>query len=320
MESQVSLTLQPPTYIDLNQLYTSYGFKHIIRRHCEYVRENPYGNLIGRALPLTLITAGGIAGFAAGTHAANILKVEKEKKIVLQGGGTILGGIAGGFVYLGVTESELFFKTWKFLKITHTTLEFVFKNHEKDEFLNQFLDCVHYTPLVVPVRLSTGHLIDLDTIKNIKPNENGEILCPHTRETLDLKNLKIDLELYTIILKRFQYLLQQDLTNFHPDSDDYKATELQLDVIEKNISSIYEKHLKGLEQLRLVGKITLIEYTNLVAQFVNHFGINPTGKGDLENEIEPHTMDFSLNWKDIIKKHSKIVFKGTPETQFIEDI
>jgi hypothetical protein len=95
---------------------------------------------------------------------------------------------------------------------------------------------------------------------------------------------------------------------------------LQLEVIEMKLSSVYEKHLKGLEQLCQEEKITKRECEGLRIQFYKYFGGEPTGRGDPENQIEPHVMDFNLNWKEIIARHSKIIFKGTPETQFWEDV
>jgi hypothetical protein len=217
-------------------------------------------------------------------------------------------------------NKDLFFKAWKFLKISRITNDFVFKNHENDEFLNQFVDCIHYTPIKIPVRLSTGHLIDLDTLKKVQPDKNGDILCPHTREKLDLKNPNIDLELHTLILKRSQYLLQQDLNNLEPDSIEYTSAQLQLQVLEKQLCISHERHLKGLDQLHSEGKITAVELNRLKVQFYQHFEADPTGKADPENDVEAHVMNFNLNWKTIIQNHSKIIFKGTPPTQFMEDL
>lgn len=118
MTSQVNSALKPCTYIDFNQVYTSYGFKQIIQRHCEYVRERPYGALNGRILPMALIAAGGVVGFAAGTQVAKTFEIEKKEKIALQGSCTILGGVAGASIYISIAETNLFFKTWKLLKLT----------------------------------------------------------------------------------------------------------------------------------------------------------------------------------------------------------
>ena len=213
-----------------------------------------------------------------------------------------------------------FFKTWKFLKLSSITNDFVFNNHEKDEFVKQFVDCIHYTPLKVPVRLVTGHLIDLDSLKSIRPNENGDILCPHTRKKLDLNNPRIDLELGALILKRFQYLLQQDLNKLDANSESYHSMQLQLKVIEAQLGVFHERHIKGLEQLQEEGKITSIEMNRLQNQFYNHFGTDPVENADPENGYDAHVMDFTLNWKKIISDHSKITFKGTPPTQFMEDV
>ena len=62
--------LRSNSYIDLNEFYTSNGFKSIVKRQCQYLRENPYGGLSDRIAPIILITAGGFVGFHAATKAA----------------------------------------------------------------------------------------------------------------------------------------------------------------------------------------------------------------------------------------------------------
>lgn len=320
MAHQVALKqYQPSNYIDLNQLYTSGNIKHIIMRQCEFLRARPYGTLHGRLLPVSLMLTGGFVGYCAATKAAEMIKTEKGKP-VLQSTGMVIGCGAGVYIYTTLIEKDLFFKTWKFLRLSSITNDFIFKNHEKDDFLNQFVDCLHYTPLKVPVRLATGHLIDLDSLKSIRPDKNGDILCPHTREKLDLNHPRIDLELGTLILKRCQYLLQQDLNKLDANSESYQATQLQLKVVEAQLEVLHEKHIKGLEQLQSEGKITNVEFNLLQFQFYSFFGVVPAGHADPERGIDTHIMDFNLNWKKIISDHSKMIFKGTPPTQFLEDV
>ena len=214
----------------------------------------------------------------------------------------------------------MFFKTWKMLRLESITNSFVFSKHENDEFLNQFIDCIHYTTIKVPVRLATGHLMDLDTLKNLKPNSDGDYLCPHTRAKLDLNRPNIDLELHTLIMKRMQFLLQHDLAQLDPNSTDYHATKLQLDAVEGRLVAVHEQHIKGLEALQSEGRITVVECNRLRSQFFQRFGEDPVGKADPENGVDAHVMDFNLNWKKIISDHSKVIFKGTPSTQFMEDV
>lgn len=306
------------TYKQLTELYTSDALKPILKRHYEYLRERPYGGLHGRLLPISLVVAGGFLGFTAATKAGDTLKIEKGKPI-LQGGGVVLGCSAGAYVYINVKERDIFFKTWKFVKLSAITNDFILKNHEKDEFLNQFNDCINYTPLKIPVRLSTGHLMDFDTLSNLKPDQDGNVLCPHTREKLDLDHPNIDLELLTLIFKRYQYLLQQDLDKFEENSNDYVLAKSQLEDVENQLKVTYEKHLKGLENLHAEGKLTFAELNSLRAQFYMNFGANPNGKEDEEHGTPAHVMNFNLNWKKIISTHSKLIFKGTPATQFHED-
>jgi hypothetical protein len=309
----------PANYIELTQFYTSHTLKYIVKRHCEYLRERPYGTLSGRLIPIACVATGGILGFCAATYAAEKLKAEKATPI-LQSTGFVAGCAVGAYIYTTVNEMNLFYKTWKFLIIRSITNAIVFKNHEKDEFLNQFLDCIHYTPIKVPVRLSSGHLIDLDTLKNIRPNSNGDIVCPHTRKNLDLNNPNIDLELYTLILKRVQFLLQKDLSNLDTSSDLYNATKLQLKNVEEQLNVSHRKHLKGLEQLHSDKEITDLQLNRLRIQFYNLFGGDPVGNADPENESEAHVMDFSLDWKKILIQNNKVIFRGTPPTQFVDDI
>ncbi len=306
------------TYKNLTEFYTSDAFKPILERHYEYLRERPYGGLHGRLLPISLVVAGGFVGFAATTKAADAFKIEKGKPI-LQSGGVILGCSAGVYIYINLNERDAFFKTWKFLKLSTITNDFISKNHEKDEFLNQFNDCINYTPIKIPVRLSTGHLIDLDTLLNIRPDKDGNVVCPHTREILDLDHPNIDLELNALILKRYQHLLQQDLGKLEENSSDYILTKLQLEVVENQLKVSYEKHLKGLDHLHSEGKLTFAELNGLRVQFYNYFGADPIGNEDKENGISTHVMNFNLNWKQIISAHGKLIFKGTPATQFYED-
>lgn len=306
-------------YMDAAQLYTSNGMKPIIQRHCEFLRERPYGTLHGRLVPIILIATGGYIGFHTASKVAEKFNLKKEKPF-LQGGGVVIGCSVGAYVYTFANEKSMFFKTWKFLKINSLTNNFIFEKHVNDEFLNQFTDCIHYTPLKVPVRLSTGHLIDLDTLKKIVPDKNGDVLCPHTREKLDLNYPKIDLEIHTLILKRCQYLLQKDLPQLDPKSDEYEATKLQLQVIESQLCVSHEMHLKGLDQLHSEGGITTSERNILKNQFFTHFGTDAIGKADPENGVDAHVMNFSLDWKKIITNHSKLIFKSTPATQFMEDV
>jgi hypothetical protein len=78
----VSLIQRPESYIDLNEFYTSKGFKCIIKRQCQYLRENPYGGLSDRMVPIMLITAGGFIGYQAATRAAEQFNIEKGSQRV----------------------------------------------------------------------------------------------------------------------------------------------------------------------------------------------------------------------------------------------
>lgn len=307
------------TYTELYQPYSSDIWKDIIKLHCAYLRERPYGTLNGRLIPIVYIAGGSFLGYLAATKIAERLQIEKGRPL-LQASGAVAGGTFGVYHYITCNEKDIFFKTWKFLKLSSIFNEFIFKNIENDTFLNKFLDCIHYTPLRVSVRLATGHLVDLDTLRNIKPDENGDTLCPHTRDKLNLNNPNIDLELQLLIFKRVQYLIQQDMVNVDQSSEKYNLLKLQLDFIEKQICFCHEKYLKGLEILHSDGRITRDELNRLRAQFYQYFGFYAIGNADEENEVVPHVMNFDLDWKKIIINHSKVVFKGTPPTQFIENI
>ncbi len=304
-------------HIDLKQLYTSDGLKFIVARQIEFFRERPYGTLNGRLIPLMLITAGGIIGFQAATKAAEMLKI-KRGVIVLQGGGTVMGCAAGAYAYASLNEKNIFFQTWKFLKISSQTNDFVFEKYKDDLFLNKFVDCISYNPLKVPVRLPTGYLIDLDNVKELPRDENEDTICPHTRGKLDINNLNVDLELHTLILKRIQYLLQTDIDKTAPETEAHSMLEMQLKVIEKQLEVSFYKHLNGLEHLHKIDRLTTVELNTLRSQFYNLFGVEPLGKKNAEKNIEAHTMNFNLNWKEIITEHSKVIFKGSMPTQFSE--
>lgn len=304
-------------HIDLRQLYTSDGLKFIVARQIEFFRERPYGTLNGRLIPLMLITAGGIIGFHAATKAAEMLKI-KRGVTVLQGGGTVMGCAAGAYAYASLNEKNIFFQTWKFLKISSQTNDFVFEKYKDDLFLNQFVDCISYNPLKVPVRLPTGYLIDLDNVKELPRDADEDTICPHTRGKLDINNLNVDLELHTLILKRVQYLLQSDLDKAAPETEAHSMLEMQLKVIEKQLEVSFYKHLNGLKHLHKIDRLTSVESNRLHLQFFSHFGVEPLGKKNAEKNIEAHTMDFDLNWKEIITEHSKIIFKGSMPTQFVE--
>ena len=198
------------------------------------------------------------------------------------------------------------------------TNDFVFETYKDDPFLNQLVDCISYNPLKVPVRLPTGYLIDLDNVKELPRDDDEDIICPHTRGKLDLNNLNVDLELHTLILKRVQYLLQNDLEKADPETPLHSTLEMQLKVIEKQLEVSFYKHLNGLEHLHKIGILTTLELNTLRAQFYNHFGVEPLGKKDAEKNTKAHTMNFGLNWKEIITEHSKLIFKGAMPTQFID--
>ncbi len=315
----VALLQRPNSYIDLNELYTSKGLKFIVRRQCQYLQENPYGGLSDRIVPIMLITAGGFLGYQAATKAADQFNIEKGRP-VLQGAGVVIGCGAGVYLYTQIKERSVFFKAWKDLKLQEATNACIFEKFKDDSFLNQFIDCIHYTILKVPVRLVTGHLIDLDTFYSIQPNGNGDIVCPHTRQKLDLSNPNIDFEMQSLILKRTQYLLKEEISNLDEKSPECKAAKMQLEEVENRLNKTYTKHLQGLDQLLREGKITQPECNRLRFQFYTYFGIEPSGKADLENGVEPHEMNFGLEWKKIITEHSKLIFKGTPPTQFMEEV
>jgi hypothetical protein len=95
---------------------------------------------------------------------------------------------------------------------------------------------------------------------------------------------------------------------------------MQLDIIESKLSVNYTTHLQGLDNLHSKGKITSVELNHLRFQFYNYFGTEPIGTGNSENGMVSHVMDFNLDWKKIISDHSKIIFKGTPATQFFEEV
>lgn len=319
MSQIVNYQNDPNAYVNLHNLYYSCGIKQVVSRHCEYLREHPYGTFNGAIAPISLVVTGGALGFMTGSMASE--KVDsKPGKVILQSIGVVAGGISGALLYVKIKENNLFFKTWKFLKMEAITNEMVAKRFENDEFLNKFLDCIHYSSLSVPVRLPTGHLVDLNTLKQLRQVQDGIVTCPHTRQRLDTKNPNIDLELYVLIKKRHQFLLKQELAALDPSSMESQSISSQLDVIEKQLCLSHQKHLKGLYNLHSSGKISDVEMNRLVAKFYENFGVDPIGNPDEENDIKVHIMDFDKDWKRILTNNSKIIFRGNPETQFVDNV
>jgi hypothetical protein len=122
-------------YHEISIFYTSNAIKDIIKRHCAYLYDRPYLTLNDLLLPITVIGIGGAVGFAGAVQVAKTCKIEKELRTTFLVAGTIAGGITGACIYAGIKENSIFFKTWKLLKLADPTLQFVFKNHEKEQHL-----------------------------------------------------------------------------------------------------------------------------------------------------------------------------------------
>lgn len=73
-----------------------------------------------------------------------------------------------------------------------------------------------------------------------------------------------------------------------------------------------------MDVLFLERKISEAELTRLRYQFYSRFGVDPVGKADPEIGIEARVMDFNLDWKNILTQNSRLIFRGTPSTDFAE--
>jgi hypothetical protein len=306
-------------YLRISDIYSLKAFGYIVQRQCEYLTTNPYCRLSERMAPFAWMAAGGLVGFKVATQAANQFQLEKEKP-VLQGAGTVIGGGVGVYLYTQLKEKDLFFQAWADLQLEQISEPHIAEKCKNDPFLTQFVGSIQETMIKVPVRLRSGHLIDLSTFKAMHPDRDGHFLCPYTREPLDLGNPTIDLELYALILKRTQYLLREEAAQLEPNSVEYRYGVRLAEVVDAKLASVYTKHLEGINQLQASQAITEQEARILQSQFYTYFGVDPTGKADPEHHVEAHEMDFSLDWKQIISDHSKILFKGTPPTQFMPSV
>ena len=307
------------SYVPIHGFYSSATLKNLIQRHCFYMRQSPYSNLKDRILPLVWMAAGGAAGFWVATKVANEMKLTNSRPAV-QGGGTIMGCCVGAYAYACIKEGDLFFKTWKELRLNAITDLFLGARYQKDPFLHQFVDCISYEFLRVPVRLQSGYLIDLGSFKSLPLNNQGEIVCPHRCGTLSLSNPHIDCELHTLILKRFQFLLKEDIRMPNLEAAVEEGYRLQLSEIERALALSYRRHIQALEALAGESQITDEELDYLRAEFYQDFGRNPLGHASPALRVVPHVMDFTKDWKESLSRHSEIIFKNTPPTQFMDPV
>jgi hypothetical protein len=274
------------------------GGKDRLQRHWQYINYSRYNQVVQGGGAITFIAGsavmGGMAGAAIGGSIGTAIAKEQGGKVGVTVGFTLgftVGAGGGVIAYIKRTENSSNFNKWveekEAIAIDETLLSF----YERDSILKNYMCPITLSIMAKPVRTPTGHLFDMRAIQNSPTDEKNRVKCPMTRESFDINNLVVDVERGLLIHKRIYDIVYNDIQKSQENHLITKLLNNHNDQIKRVIDLCYIGILSIIEKRRL-DKITSFQQCEQErADFVKIFGEN-----------SEHKLDWSQDWKDILKK------------------
>lgn len=272
--------------------------KDRLLRHWDYINISKYNQISKGGVAVAMVSASAFGcaflGAKAGATIGNAIAKEPGMKIGTGVGFTVgfAGGIAGGtFAYVKITENYDDFKNYIDCRADDIIDNAMSKKYEDDNILKNNICPITSGIMLKPVRTPQGHLLDIEALKGLIPDQKGRVNCPYTRELFLVGSAKVDIERALLINKRIYHLTYLDIQAAVNDTNLKKNLEVHNSEIKEVIELCYNGIFDLIDKRRTDKTISFSQSQQERTDFVKLFG------DSVDSEL-----DWSLEWNDILKK------------------
>lgn len=286
-----SLQPSPSPKIKLS-LYNENGMKRI-KSHMEYINSHPNQGIYASIYILVGVYLGyQIAPEIVETFEQLIIKRDSEENTgtgwLSRTIGGIVGAVGGAYGYIMQTEQQSEFNQWIDKGTKKLVQEKIDALYSEDPVLQTLICPIEYCPLKNPVRSPYGTVYEASTLlQKAKRDSVGYIIDfyrnPSFSETLILKDHELELVTY----KRYLHLLRSDFEKSKDGEEVAQSLQFCIKVIEEIVFVHYEAARLHIEELRINGRVSHLQYKNEIDTFENLFGNTYLDE-----------LNWKLNWSD----------------------